>query len=78
VATLKWLALMRGTPKHIRSDNGPEFIARAARDWLEQAGCATIFITPGSPWGNPYIESFTGKLRAGCLNRQVFAALAEA
>lgn len=49
VATLKWLALVRGTPEHLRSDNGPEFIAQAVRDWLEEAGCATIFITPGSP-----------------------------
>jgi len=78
VETLQWLALVRGTPEHIRSDNGPEFIAQAVRDWLAQAGCATIFITPGSPWENPYIESFTGKLRTECLNREVFADLAEA
>jgi transposase InsO family protein len=78
VETLQWLALVRGTPEHIRSDNGPEFIAQAVRDWLAQAGCATIFITPGSPWENPYIESFTGKLRMECLNREIFADLAEA
>lgn len=78
VETLQWLALVRGMPEHIRSDNGPEFIAQAVRDWLELAGCATIFITPGSPWENPYIESFTGKLRTECLNREVFADLAEA
>lgn len=78
VETLKWLALVRGTPAHIRSDNGSEFIARAVREWLAEAGCATIFITPGSPWENPYIESFTGKLRMECLNREVFADLAEA
>ena len=78
IETLKWLALTRGTPEHIRSDNGPEFIAQAVRGWLEQAGCQTILITPGSPWENPYVESFTGKLRVECLNREIFADLEEA
>jgi len=78
IETLKWLALTRGTPEHVRSDNGPEFIAQAVRGWLEQAGCQTIFITPGSPWENPYIESCTGKLREECLNRELFADLEEA
>lgn len=78
VDTLKWLALTRGMPEHIRSDNGPEFIAKAVRGWLARAGCGTIFITPGSPWENPYIESFTGKLRDECLNCELFAGLEEA
>ena len=78
VETLKWLALTRGMPEHIRSDNGPEFIAQAVRGWLEGAGCRTIFITPGSPWENPYIESFIGKLRDECLNCEVFGNLEEA
>jgi len=78
VELLKWLALTRGTPEHIRSDNGSEFIARAVQGWLEQAGCETIYITPGSPWENPYIESFTGKLKDECLNCELFADLEEA
>ena len=78
VETLKWLALTRGMPEHIRSDNGPEFIAQAVRGWLEGAGCRTIFITPSSPWENPYIESFIGKLRDECLNCEVFGNLEEA
>jgi len=78
VETLKWLALTRAVPEHIRSDNGPEFIARKVRDWLKRAGCETIFITPGSPWENPFIESFTGKLRDECLNCEIFADLEEA
>ncbi len=65
-------------PEHIRSDNGPEFIAKRVRDWLRRAGCETIFITPGSPWENPYIESFIGKLRDECLNCEIFADVEEA
>lgn len=78
IATLSWLFKLRGTPEHIRSDNGPEFIADALRDWLEKSGCATIYIEPGSPWENPYIESFNGKLRDECLNREIFTSGAEA
>ena len=78
VETLKWLALTRGMPEHIRSDNGAEFIAKKVRGWLERAGCETIFITPGSPWENPFIESFTGKLRDECLNCEIFTDLEEA
>ena len=72
VQNLKWLFLDRGTPEHIRSDNGPEFIATAVREWLADSGCKTIVIEPGSPWENPYIESFNGKLRDECLNREIF------
>ena len=72
LSTLEWLVATRGAPEHIRSDNGPEFIAKAVRAWLELKGCGTIFITPGSPWENPYIESFNGKLRTECLNRNIF------
>ncbi|MFO7945659.1 MAG: IS3 family transposase [Armatimonadota bacterium] len=78
VQLLKWLALTRGLPGHIRSDNGPEFIAKRVRAWIQQVDCETIFITPGSPWENPYIESFTGKLRDECLNCELFADLQEA
>ena len=72
VENLKWLFMDRGTPEHIRSDNGPEFIARAVREWLAESGCKTMYIKPGSPWENPYIESFNGKLRDECLNREIF------
>lgn len=73
ISTLEWLVMIYGAPVHIRSDNGPEFIAKAVRDWLARRGCETIFITPGSPWENPFIESFNGKLRTECLNRHLFA-----
>jgi putative transposase len=69
---LEWLALTRGMPGHLRSDNGPESIAKSVRDWLEQKHCSRIHITPGSPWENSYIESFFGKFRAECLNRYLF------
>lgn len=69
---LDWLFLVRGVPAHIRSDNGPEFVARRVRHWLEERQCGTIFITPGSPWENPFIESFIGTLRRECLDRYLF------
>ena len=72
LSTLEWLFISRGVPQHIRSDNGPEFIAKAVREWLAQKGCGTIFITPGSPWENPYVESFNGRFRDECLNRETF------
>ena len=72
VQNLKWLFMDRGTPEHIRSDNGPEFISTAVRQWLAESGCRTMYIEPGSPWENPYIESFNGKLRDECLNREIF------
>jgi transposase InsO family protein len=67
-----------GKPGHIRSDNGPEFIADAIGDWLRAGAVATIYITPGSPWENAYIESFHDKLRDECLNRELFGSLREA
>lgn len=72
VGVLEWLFLTRGVPKFLRSDNGPEFVARAVCQWLKESGCQTLFITPGSPWENGYIESFNDKLRDECLNREVF------
>lgn len=74
IDSLKWLGLVRGLPAHIRSDNGPEFVAQAVQNWLGEKGCQTIYIKPGSPWENPYIESFNGKLREECLNRYAFAS----
>lgn len=67
-----------GAPEHVRSDNGPEFIAYAIQDWLGQAKIKTIYIRPGSPWENGHIESFHDKLRDECLNRELFGSLREA
>jgi transposase InsO family protein len=72
------LFVSRGVPEHIRSDNGPEFTARAIRRWLNRLGVKTLFIERGSPWENGYIESFNGKLRDELLNREVFTTLTEA
>jgi len=72
------LFIFRGMPEHIRSDNGPEFTAKAIRGWLSRLGVKTLFIEPGSPWENGYIESFNGKLRDELLNREVFTTLLEA
>jgi len=72
------LCIFRGIPKHIRSDNGPEFTAKAIRGWLKKIGVKTLFIEPGSPWENGYVESFNGKLRDELLNREIFTTLTEA
>lgn len=68
----------RGVPEYIRSDNGSEFTARMIRNWLQDLGAKTLFIEPGSPWENGYIESFNGKLRDELLNREIFYTLQEA
>jgi len=78
VEVLEWLFLARGAPEHIRSDNGSEFTANVIRTWLDQKGSDTIYITPGSPWENPFIESFNGSLRDECLNMELFISLNEA
>lgn len=72
------LFVLRGVPGHVRSDNGPEFVARAVRDWIAAVGARTAFIEPGSPWENGYCESFNSKLRDELLNAEVFYSLAEA
>ena len=72
------LFIFRGIPEYIRSDNGPEFTAKAIRSWLNRLGVKTLFIEPGSPWENGYIESFNGKLREELLNREIFTTLTEA
>ena len=71
------LFTMNGVPEHIRSDNGPEFTARAVRSWLPRVGVQTLFIEPGSPWENGYCESFNGKLRDELLNGEIFYSLKE-
>jgi len=72
------LFIVRGIPAHIRSDNGPEFIAAALREWIAAVGAKTAYIEPGSPWENGYVESFNGKLRDELLNGEIFYTLAEA
>jgi putative transposase len=72
------LFVFRSIPEHIRSDNVTEFTARAIRKWLTKIGVKTLFIEPGSPWENGYIESFNGKLRDELLNREIFSTLTEA
>jgi len=62
----------------LRSDNGPEFIAQAVRQWLQESMVGTLYIAPGSPWENPYSESFNSRLRDELLNREVFDTLKEA
>ena len=72
------LFIFRGIPEHLRSDNGPEFTAKAVRRWLNRLDVKTLFIEPGSPWENGYIESFNGKMRDELLNREIFTTLTEA
>lgn len=72
------LFVLRGVPGHIRSDNGPEFIAKAVRDWIAAVGARTVFIEPGSPWENGYCESFNSKLRDELLDGEIFYSLVEA
>ena len=67
-----------GAPHHLRSDNGPEFIAKAIQDWLEHTAIQTAYIRPGAPWEQAYIESFHDKLRDECLHREILPTLAEA
>ena len=76
--TLGELFVSRGPPEHLRSDNGPEFCAQAVKDWLGRLQVKTLFIEPGSPWENGYVESFNGKLRDELLNGERFTTLLEA
>ena len=68
----------RRLPEHIRSDNGPEFIATRLRKWLERLGTQPLYIEPGSPWENGYCESFNSKLGDELLNGETFYSLKEA
>ncbi len=78
IEQLFYLFIFRGAPQYIRSDNGPEFTAKAVRRWLKDLGVTTLFVEPGSPWENGYIESLNGKLRDELLNREIFTTLTEA
>ena len=78
IDVLSDLFILRGVPGHIRSDNGPEFIAKAVQAWIVAVGAQTAYITPGSPWENGYIESFNARLRDEFLNGEIFYTLQEA
>ncbi len=78
IGVLQYLFAVRGRPRHIRSDNGPEFVAKAVCRWLKRADVGTLFIAKGSPWENGYVESFNGKLRDELLNGEIFLSFAEA
>ena len=78
IDTLAEVMLVKGIPEYLRSDNGPEFVARELRHWLAKLGTGTLYIEPGSPWENGYGESFNGKQREECLNGEIFYSLKEA
>ncbi len=69
--------VMKGVPEHLRSDNGPEFVAKDLRNWLANTGAKTLYIEPGSPWENGYCESFNSKLRDEFLNGEIFYSIKE-
>jgi putative transposase len=72
IDVLSELFILRGVPEHIRSDNAPEFVAKAVQDWIAAVGARTAYIEPGSPWENGYIESFNARLRDELLNGKIF------
>ena len=78
IDTLAELFTARGVPEHIRSDNGPEFVAQAIQRWLKQVDVEALYIAPGAPWENGYAESFHSKFRDEMLNAEEFADLREA
>jgi transposase InsO family protein len=78
IETLADAMLFDGVPAFIRSDNGPEMVAKVLRQWLSGLGTKSLYIEPGSPWENGYCESFNGKLRDECLNGEIFYSLREA
>jgi transposase InsO family protein len=78
IDVLSDLFILRGVPGHIRSDNGPEFIAKALQEWIGAVGAKTAYIAPGSPWENGFVESFNARLRDELLNGEIFYSLKEA
>ena len=78
IDVLSDLFILRGVPGHIRSDNGPEFVAKALQEWISAVGAKTAYIAPGSPWENGYVESFNARLRDELLNGEIFYSLREA
>ena len=77
IAALADVMVIKGVPQHVRSDNGPEFVARDLRLWLEKTGAKTMYIEPGSPWENGYCESFNSKRRDEFLNGELFYSIQE-
>ncbi len=77
IESLADVMIERGVPEHLRSDNGPEFVAKDLRQWLINTGAKTLYIEPGSPWENGYCESFNSKLRDEFLNGEIFYSLKE-
>ena len=77
VEVLRYLFAVRGCPDHIRSDNGPEFVSNAVKKWLKASGVKTLYVAPGSPWENGYVESFNSRLRDELLNREIFLHIDE-
>ena len=78
IDALSDLFILRGVPEHVRSDNGPEFVAKAVQEWIGAVGAKTAYIAPGSPWENGFIESFNARLRDELLDGEIFYTLAEA
>jgi len=78
IDVLSDLFILRGIPGHVRSDNGPEFVAKAVQQWIGAVGAKTAYITPGSPWENGFVESFNARLRDELLNGEIFYTLREA
>jgi len=78
VDTLAYLFQVHGEPAFIRSDNGPEFVSKVVKKWPKDSGVKTLFIEPGSPWENAYVESFNSRLREEFLNQEIFTSLTEA
>jgi transposase InsO family protein len=78
IDVLSDLFIVRGVPEHVRSDNGPEFVAKAVQEWIATVGAKTAYITPGSPWENGFIESFNARLRDELLDGEIFYSLKEA
>ena len=78
IDVLQYVFAVRGAPEHLRSDNGPEFVAQAVTRWLDRAGVKTLFIAKGSPWENGYVESFNSRFRDELLDRELFLSLADA
>ena len=78
INVLSDLFILRGVPSHIRSDNGPEFIAQVVQDWIKVMGAQTAYIAPVSPWENGYVESFNARLRDELLGGEIFYSLREA
>jgi putative transposase len=77
ICALADVMVLKGVPEHLRSENGPKFVARDLREWLARTGAKTLYIEPGSPWENGYCESFNSKLRDEFLNGEIFYSMKE-